>query len=235
MTDGDSHRISRVTPGFLRLVASAVAWLLVVAAAVEFLAIASQKYGHLDAGSYGMFWTRRGWLWTHLGGGTLTVVLGALQFVPRIRRAHPRLHRWIGRVFLLGMLVACAGAAGLILTSPAPGSIRTAFAATALAWLMTALLGYRAIRAGQVDLHRRWMTGCYLVTLAPITFRALIRIPGMMEIAPPTVMIPTLLWLSWAAPLLAYGAGIALSRRIRKARALSPPMRRIRGPEVESA
>ncbi len=184
-----------------------VAWPIVAAAAAEFLSIAYQKYAHLDAGSYGMFWTRREWLWTHIGGGVLTVVLGALQFLPQIRRGYPRLHRWIGRSFLLGMLIACVGAVGLILTSPAPVAIRIAFASTALAWLVTAFMGYRAIRRGQVETHRRWMIGCYLVTLAPITFRALIRIPGMMEIASPMVMIPTLLWLSWAAPLLVYGAG----------------------------
>ena len=51
-------------------------WLLVAVAAGEFLSIAYQKYTHLDAGSYGMFWTRREWLWTHIGGGLLTIVLG---------------------------------------------------------------------------------------------------------------------------------------------------------------
>ena len=114
------------------------------------------------------------------------------------------------------MLIACVGAVGLILTSPAPDAIRTAFGATALAWLATAFTGYRAIRRGQVDVHRRWMIGCYLVTLAPITFRALIRIPGTMELASPMVMIPTLLWLSWAAPLLVYGGGVALVRVIKR-------------------
>lgn len=199
----------------LKVVSLAVAWLVVALGAGEFLSIAYQKYTQLDAGSYGMFWTRREWLWTHIGGGVLTVLLGALQFVPRLRRSYPRLHRWTGRIFLLGMLVACVGAVGLILTSPAPGSIRTAFGSTALAWLVTAFMGYRAIRRGRVDAHRRWMIGCYLVTLAPITFRAMIRIPGMMEIATPMVMIPTLLWLSWAAPLLVYGVSVA-SRRGRR-------------------
>lgn len=209
----------------LKIALLVVAWSLVVAAAAEFLSIAYQKYTHLDAGSYGMFWTRREWLWTHIGGGLLTIVLGALQFLPRIRRGYPRLHRWMGRSFLSGMLLACVGAVGLILTSPAPAAIRIAFAATALAWLVTAFLGYRAIRRGQVGTHRRWMIGCYLVTLAPVTFRAMIRIPGMMEIASPMVMIPTLLWLSWAAPLLVYGMGVALLERTRSR--LAPRGRRV--------
>lgn len=213
MADQKPDGTSRARPGLVRKATWTVAWLLVAAAAFEFLSIAYQKYTHLDAGSYGMFWTRREWLWTHIGGGLLTIVLGALQFLPQIRRGYPRLHRWMGRSFLSGMLIACVGAVGLILTSPAPDSIRIAFGATALAWLVTALLGYTAIRRGQVTVHRQWMIGCYLVTLAPITFRAMIRIPGMMEIASPMVMIPTLLWLSWAAPLLVYGTGVIVLNR----------------------
>ncbi len=210
---------------------------MVVVAAAEFLSIAYQKYAHLDAGSYGMFWTRREWLWTHIGGGLLTIVLGALQFLPGIRRRYPRLHRWTGRSFLLGMLVACAGAVGLILTSPAPVAIRIAFASTALAWLVTAFMGYRAIRGGQVEMHRRWMIGCYLVTLAPVTFRALIRIPGMMEIASPMVMIPTLLWLSWAVPLMVYGVGQFMVGRTRTSDLRRGPSGAIASstPEPESA
>lgn len=217
MADPNPPSVSRSGSRHLRNAAWVVIWLLVAVAAGEFLSIAYQKYTHLDAGSYGMFWTRREWLWTHIGGGLLTIVLGALQFLPQIRRGYPRLHRWIGRSFLLGMLVACVGAVGLILTSPAPHAIRIAFGATALAWLVTAFMGYTAIRRGQVTLHRQWMIACYLATLAPITFRALIRIPGMMEIAPPMTMIPTLLWLSWAAPLLVYGVGGFMIRTRRAA------------------
>jgi len=225
---------SRVWPVLARNAAWVLAWLMVSLAAIEFLSIAYQKYTQLNAGSYGMFWTRREWLWTHIGGGALTVLLGALQFLPQLRRNWPRVHRWTGRTFLLGMLIACVGAVGLILTSPAPDAIRTAFGATALAWLATAFMGYRAIRRGQVDVHRRWMIGCYLVTLAPITFRALIRIPGMMELASPMVMIPTLLWLSWAAPLLVYGLGVSLVRGMQAQHGPSGRMLRS-DPGVESA
>ena len=53
-------------------------------------------------------------------GGVMAMVLGALQFVGRLRAAYPRVHRWIGRIYLLGMLVGIVGASGLVATSPAP-------------------------------------------------------------------------------------------------------------------
>jgi uncharacterized membrane protein len=149
-----------------------------------------------------MFWSRRGWLWTHLAGGALTVVLGPVQFLTRWPRAWPRLHRWTGRIYMIGMLIACAGATGLIATSAAPFEIRAAFAATALAWLTTALVALIAIHRGQVWPHRRWMIRNYLVTLSPITFRILLQAQIAMELTPSPAMIATLLWLSWLLPLL---------------------------------
>jgi uncharacterized membrane protein len=183
-------------------VGSAVVLLALGIISINFLLTVYGKYHQLDPAAYTMFWTRRGWLWIHLAGGALTIILGLVQFLTQWPRAYPQLHRWTGRIYMTGLLIACVGATGLIATSPAPFAIRAAFAATALAWLTTALAGLIAIHGGRVRSHRRWMVRNYLVTLSPITFRALIEVPGVMEIAPPPVMIPMLLWLSWLLPLL---------------------------------
>jgi uncharacterized membrane protein len=173
---------------------------------INFLLTVYGKYHHLDPGAYTMFWPRRGWLWTHLAGGGLTIVLGPLQFLTRWPRAYPRLHRWMGRIYMIGLLIACTGATGLITTSPAPFEIRTACAATALAWLTTALIALIAIHRGRVVLHRRWMTRNYLVTLSPITFRIFLHSLIAMKLAPSPTVIAILLWLSWLLPLIIYEA-----------------------------
>lgn len=196
-----------------------IAWLVLAILIAEFLLITWRKYGHPELGAYGMFWSRREWLWMHIGGGALGILLGPVQWLTQWRRTYPRVHRSIGRVYLLAMLMACAGAVGLIATSPAELAFRLAFAATALAWLVTALVAFTAIRAGRQTTHRRWMARNYLVTLSPITFRAMIRIPGVMELAPPTVMIPVLLWLSWAAPLLLHETAIRAIDAMQRSRA----------------
>jgi uncharacterized membrane protein len=180
-----------------------LAWLI----AAHFLAVTYQKYALPDAAAYGMFWSRRAWLWAHLCGGVLAMLLGALQFVAPLRTRWPRLHRWIGRTYLLGMAIGIVGAAGLIATSPAPAAIRIAFAATGIAWAVTATAGFIAIRGKRTQAHRRWMIRNYLVTLAPASFRLALMVPGLMAPASPLLMIPLLLWLSWALPLLAYEAG----------------------------
>lgn len=195
------------SPGRVRLVRRIgwiIVWFVLGMISVNFLLTVYGKYHHVDPGAYAMFWSRRGWLWTHLAGGALTIVLGPLQFLTRWPRAYPRLHRWTGRIYMVGMLIACAGATGLIATSPAPFEIRTAFASTALAWLTTALIALIAIHRGRVWPHRRWMTRNYLVTVSPITFRILLKALIAMELAPSPAIIATLLWLSWLLPLLVY-------------------------------
>jgi uncharacterized membrane protein len=203
----------------LRL-AWATLWLLLGIASVEFLLAAYGKYRHLDSAAYGMFMTRRPWLWMHLAGGLTAVLLGPVQFFAPWRRRHPRLHRILGRTYLSGMLVAATGAIGLIATSPAPFAIRLAFSATALAWLATALTGVVAIRRGAVERHRRWMVRNYAVTLAPIIFRLLL--PGAIAggLTPSPTLIASLLWCSWVAPLLACETvrGLAGQRRVWRAK-----------------
>lgn len=211
VSDADSPTRTRLS----RRIAWAIVWLVLGIVSVHFLLTVYGKYHHPDPGSYTMFWSRRGWLWTHLFGGALTVVLGPLQFLTRWPRAYPRLHRWMGRVYMIGLLIGCTGATGLIATSPAPFEIRSAFAATALAWSTTALVALISIRRGQVEPHRRWMIRNYLVTLSPITFRILLNAQIAMELAPSPATIATLLWLSWLLPLLIYEGGYRIIEAIR--------------------
>ncbi|WP_213603530.1 DUF2306 domain-containing protein [Pseudoxanthomonas japonensis] len=194
-------------------------WLLLAIASAEFLIAAYGKYRHLDSAAYGMFMTRRGWLWLHLAGGLTTVLLGPVQFLTQWRLRQPRLHRLTGRIYLVGMLVAATGATGLIATSPAPFAIRAAFAATALAWLTTALTGLAAILRGAVERHRRWMVRNYAVTLAPIIFRLSLPLAIAGGLAPSPALIATLLWCSWIVPLLACEAVRRLAGLRRSARA----------------
>ncbi len=192
-------------------VAWALLWLALAAVSAEFVRHVYLKYAALDSPAYAMFMTRRGWLWCHLGGGAVGLLLGALQFATQRWRRWPRLHRWVGRVYFAGMVVAMVGAVGLIATSPAPLSIRVAFAATALAWLVTGSVGLVAIWRGQVLRHQRWMVRAYLATLAPVVFRVSLPSAIGLGLTPSPGLIALLLWASWVAPLSVYGVGRAIA------------------------
>ncbi|MBD7923853.1 DUF2306 domain-containing protein [Xanthomonas sp. Sa3BUA13] len=193
----------------------ALLWLALAAFAAEFVRHVYLKYAALDSPAYAMFLTRRGWLWCHLGGGAVGLLLGALQFATQRWRRWPRLHRWVGRVYFAGMAVAMVGAVGLIATSPAPLSIRLAFSVTALVWLVTASMGLLAILRGQVLRHQRWMVRAYLATLAPVLFRLALPTAIGLGMTPSPGLIALLLWASWMVPLLLYAVGGAVVHVLR--------------------
>lgn len=192
-------------------VAWALLWLALAALAAEFVRHVYLKYAALESPAYAMFLTRRGWLWCHLGGGAVGIALGTLQFATQGWRRHAWVHRWVGRAYFVGMLVAMLGATGLIATSPAPMAIRVAFAATEAAWLVAASVGLVAIRRGRVDRHRRWMVRAYVVTLAPVVFRIALYAAVGAGMVPSPGTIAALLWASWAVPLLIHVTGSAIA------------------------
>ncbi len=53
---------------------------LLIAVALYFYYDSVVPYSDLTAQTYGHFWPRRGWLWLHVGGGTLALFMGPFQF-----------------------------------------------------------------------------------------------------------------------------------------------------------
>jgi uncharacterized membrane protein len=189
--------------------------LLVGWASISFLMGVYVKYHDPSESTYTMFWSRKEWLWVHLTGGVVALTLGAIQFATQSLRRIARAHRWIGRVYMAFVAVGCVGAAGLIGTSPAPIEISAAFVGTTLAWVMTAVAGWAAIRAGKVAAHRRWMVRNYLVTLAPVTFRLLIEIPAIQATGLSPTAISAWLTVSWLLPLLVAEGAFRVGNRSR--------------------
>jgi uncharacterized membrane protein len=210
----------REAVGLFRLIGWDILWILLSMVSIEFLLAIHGKYKSLDSGAYAMFMSRRGWLWTHLGAGALMIVLGPMQFLTRWPRAYPQLHRWAGRTYLIAMLVASTGAIGLIATSPAPFEIRAAFAATALAWLLTALIALRAIHRGSVPQHRAWMARNYLLTLSPVSFRLALPACIAIGLVPSPTLISSLLVTSWLFPLMLYEGCCRINTQLRSLRQL---------------
>lgn len=96
-------------------------------------------------------------------------LLGAFQFSSRLRQRHPRWHRMTGRVLVpLALAVALSGLWMTLAYAPKPGSgvllvgIRIAVG-TAMA--ASVVLGFAAIRHGDVTRHRAWMTRAYALAL----------------------------------------------------------------------
>ena len=148
----------------------------------------------------------------HIVGAILALALGPFQFLARLRGRHPNLHRWMGRLYLLGVLAG--GAAGLYLAPFAYGGpvARVGFGGLGVLWLATGLLAYRAIRARRIGAHRRWMTRNFALTLAAVTLR--LWMPGLEAGGVPfDAAYPVVAWLCWVPNLVVAEAAVRASGR----------------------
>jgi uncharacterized membrane protein len=112
-----------------------------------------------------------GWLPLHATAAATALLLGPLQFVARLRNAHPKVHRWTGRTYATACLLG--GASGLVLALGAStGPVSTAgFGLLALAWLGTTAQGWRMARQGRYALHREWMIRSFALTFGAVMLR----------------------------------------------------------------
>jgi uncharacterized membrane protein len=138
----------------------------------------------------------------HVAGGTLALVLGPWQFWTRLRDRSPRLHRWLGRVYLSAILIG--GVSGLYVAVRAFGRLPTKIGFTSLAmlWLVTGVMAYARVRLGDFKAHREWMIRNYALTFAAVTLR--LWLPLLMVLGVQFIVAYTIIsWLSWVPNLLA--------------------------------
>jgi uncharacterized membrane protein len=99
------------------------------------------------------------------------LLLGPWQFVSRLRRRRPGVHRFIGRIYLLSVLAA--GAGGLLLAPKvwAGPVVSFGFGTLAVLLLGTTVAAYVTIRRRLVARHRAWMIRSYALIFSAFTFR----------------------------------------------------------------
>ncbi len=110
-------------------------------------------------------------LFVHAFSGGIALILGPFQFLSGLRQRRPNLHRWLGRIYLVSILLG-----GLSAFLIAPGMIsglvgEFGLISLAILWLWTGFMAYSNIRAGNVEIHREWMIRNYALTFAAATLR----------------------------------------------------------------
>lgn len=187
-----------------------VVWRAVGLLVAAFLAVLGVRYLINDAlpfisdvspDKFGRYWPRRAWLLTHIAGSGLALLVGPFQFWSGLRRRSMLIHRWAGRLYVVGVLIG--GSAAFYLASHAgQGAIfGISLGTLGVAWWTTTGMAYVAIRFGDVSQHKEWVLRSYVVTFTFVTTRALAEL----GILPSLGRDPfaTLVWLSWSMPLLA--------------------------------
>lgn len=142
-------------------------------------------------------------LLTHIGTGFIALILGPWQFWEGLRKRFLKVHRLMGKTYLLAVLISGTFGLGL-------GIYRLFFMqqlvfgsgiiGLALAWLVTGVIAYRFIRKGQIQKHQEWMVRNYVVTFAFVTFR--IGFNWMLQMGFSVSEAEIMSWLCWVPQLM---------------------------------
>lgn len=148
----------------------------------------------------------------HLLFAEAVLLSGAVQLVPSVRRRWPRVHRWSGRFFVLGAMVAAASGLTMVLTTGAVGDFSQHLAVGLNAVLVFAFasLAWGHAMARRFDSHRRWALRLFLAANGVWSFRLGLTLwlavnRGPVGFDPKTFSGPFLTFLSFAqflVPLL---------------------------------
>lgn len=108
----------------------------------------------------------------HILAGTLSILIGPMQFWSTFRDRHRNWHRLLGKIYLVGAAFGSASALYVAWISFGGFSGHVGFFVLALGWGGATLMAYRCIRAGHWRLHREWMIRSYSLALGILGIRA---------------------------------------------------------------
>lgn len=111
----------------------------------------------------------RGLLIPHTLAGILALLIGPINFSTRIRKRYVRLHRVLGRIYVISVFVGAS--TGVALASGRPGFPGTC--GQAAAWVVCTTAAFLTARNRQIVQHRQWMARSYAVTFTFVSSRVL--------------------------------------------------------------
>jgi uncharacterized membrane protein len=127
----------------------------------------------------------RPWLLVHVGGAATALMLGPFQFLAGVRARAPRLHRWLGRTYVVACLTGAVGGFVMAFGSTAGPAATVGFAALGVCWFYANVQGWRLAMARRFADHRAWMIRSFAMTFAAVTLRIyvpLLPLTGLSEL-----------------------------------------------------
>ena len=136
----------------------------------------------------------------HIVLGGIALLIGWIQFSEKLRKKRMGLHRTVGKIYVLSVLIS--GVCGIYIAQFATGGISNVigFSLSGIVWLTTTILAFRAIKSGNIESHIKFMTYSYAVCFSAVTLRIWlpILVPTMGGFDSAYLIVA---WLSWVPNL----------------------------------
>jgi hypothetical protein len=138
----------------------------------------------------------------HIASSWFAMVSGALQLIPALYRRWPLLHRWLGLVYVLSILVlACPSGLGLAIYANGGLAARVGFTFQCIVWWLLTLQAWQYARQKQWEKHANAMLRSLAVTTAAMSLRTESYILFYYLGTKPIETYLTVTWLSWVGNL----------------------------------
>ncbi len=179
-------------------------WFVVAVLIAYFVIENVPRYFVFTADSYGAyFWPKANWLFPHVACGLFALVIGPMQFWPKIRRDYLPYHRIAGRVYVVTVLVGAIASVGMAAqVEKTSAAYALGLIGLAIAWVTTTGMAFVAIRRKILMQHKQWMVRSYVVTFAFVAFRLGSDVIQAGNLLPAHERSAMLAWACWAVPLL---------------------------------
>lgn len=139
--------------------------------------------------------------YTHIGFGGIALLVGWIQFSKKIQRNSIQLHRTIGKVYIVTVLLSAISGFYIALNATGGWSPILGFSTLAILWFTSTLLGYTTVRKGDIIKHQKMMTYSYALCFAAVTLRIwLPTLSFLMDGFIPAYRIVA--WLCWIPNLI---------------------------------
>lgn len=178
-------------------------WAVILGACAWFLADAYVYAVTRDQQEGTTLWNRLLWYAAHASIAAPILVIAPLQFLPGLRARLPRVHHWLGRVYLGASMTAALLGIWLGATIDSPGS-RIPLVLLACTWFIVSGIAWQAARRRDFVTHRKFVIRSFALALAFVWIRVLFEVSesAFAFIPDEPTRGATREWLAFVVPLL---------------------------------
>jgi hypothetical protein len=186
-----------IVPLLLWIIVAFLTWLFMHGA---------EHFLELTPEALGKYFKLKWILIAHITAGGGALLLGSIQFWEKLRTYSWRLHRIIGTLYLLAVLISSICAVILAFTTAYKVNWAYAFSLQVWVsvWISATFIAYYAAIKKRFKLHKQWMVRSYIVTLAFIISGLALKLPVVQKLGSFAEISPSFFWMGWAVPLYMY-------------------------------
>lgn len=147
------------------------------------------------------FFSRVFWVFPHVVFSIIATIIGPFQFIPKIRNKYLKIHRQLGRVYIISTVLSGISGMYLAIISDVNLPYAVGLFMLGVTCVTSSTLAFVSIKNKKVDLHKDWMIRSYVIMFAFVSFRFVEDILMALEIGTRVEVSTLMSWACWAVPL----------------------------------